>query len=162
MSAWKLNSNKQYSFYRLTFKWSLSAWAPQHLTDQESSTGSLAFLHQLCVQLYLALWSAGYWLEPLARTGWALPQQGCRAAGKEQWGTGPPGVSQPPSCALLPENRGCQGFLSWAMAQLCFSVLFPANKLCCHFNSQVRSHNTQMLSTSFTYRKHQFLDDWIY
>lgn len=65
-------------------------------------------------------------------------------------------------CSAPSKQKGCCGFLSWAMAQLCSRMLFTANRLCCHFNSQVCSHNTHMLSTLLTYRKHPFLDDWIY
>lgn len=57
MSAWKLQLNKPYSFYLLTYRWSLSAWGPWHFTGKERSTGSLDF----CTS---PLWSCGFLCVP--------------------------------------------------------------------------------------------------
>lgn len=84
----------------------------------------------------------------------------CSMDGEQMARSRPIGYSPASELCSAPSQPSC-GCLSWAMAQLPSRTLFPSDRLCC-FNSQACSHDIDMLSTSFAYRKHPFLGDWIY
>lgn len=159
MSTWKSQLNKPYLFYWLTFRWSLSAWGPWHLTGKGWSTGSPDF----CTS---PLWSCAL-LCVLQGTGSSL-----RSGRKDRdlrWRDSEEQDLQvfPSLWAVLCCQQAEQ--LSWiselSNGTTSFLAVFffsPQPTLfCCYFNSKVCSHDTHMLSTSVTNRN-QFVDYWIY
>lgn len=149
MSAWKLQLNKPYSFYWLTYRWSLSAWGPWHFTGKERSTGSLDF----CTS---PLWSCGFLCVPQG-TGSSLSSG--RKDRELRWrGSEEQDLHVFPSlwAVLLPA--------SWAFATSfwtkqwhnfipgCF-FFFSANTVLLSFKLKGMLHGTHMLSTLMTNRR---------